>query len=147
MLLLGTKNITTQAVLTNGTIDLGNVYRRYCKKDSFGIKTFDFDSDSVVLGQQGIYEVSVNATFTGNTAGDVTIQLFENGEEITGALATETITTPTTEVRSIAFSYLVLVDKACVCGTYGTIAKSLSLVNTGVGATFTNVGVVITKIC
>ena len=32
MLLIGTRNFATQDVITNGIIQLGNVYRRYCKK-------------------------------------------------------------------------------------------------------------------
>lgn len=147
MLLLGIKNTSSQEVITDGLVNLGNVYRRYCKKDNCGAKTFDFAGDSVTLNQAGIYQVIVSATFTETEAGDVTLQLFENGEAITGALATETITTADTEVRSISFPYLVLVDKACVCGVFGVVAKSLSLVNTGVPATITNVSIAITKVC
>ena len=36
-LLLGVRNTTTQSVPALGTIDLGSVYRRYCKKNQCGI--------------------------------------------------------------------------------------------------------------
>ena len=32
MLLLGAKNTTSQTVLTNDIVNLGAVYRKYCKK-------------------------------------------------------------------------------------------------------------------
>ena len=37
MLLLGTKNTTTQTVPAGSTIALGSAYRRYCKKNSWRI--------------------------------------------------------------------------------------------------------------
>ena len=33
MLLLGTKNIGTQTVLPDGVVNIGSVYRKFCKKN------------------------------------------------------------------------------------------------------------------
>ena len=145
-LLLGLKNTTPQSVIALGTIDLGNVYRRYCKKSSCGVRTFDSTSQSISLQQQGIYHVTATLVGTGTVAGDVTVQLLENGEPVTGILSTETITTPTTVFRTFVLDAFILVDNACLLGSSTTLAKTISLQNTGVGATFTSVVVNVEKV-
>lgn len=146
MLLLGVKNTTPQTVLTGGLINLGSVYRRYCKKNSCGVKTFDFNANSIALQQQGMYKITVSATFNGTAAGTATIQLLENGIVVPGALASHTITTAGTEIRSISFDYFVLVDSACLLGNVSTAAKNISLQNTGVGTTITSLIVNVIKV-
>lgn len=146
MLLLGTKNTTSQTVLTGGLINLGSIYRKYCKKNNCGVKTFDFNSNSIYLQQQGMYKITVSATFTGTAAGTATIQLLENDIVVPGALASETITTAGTEIRSISFDYYVLVDSACLLGNMSTQSKSITLQNTGVGTTITSLVVNVLKV-
>lgn len=145
-LLLGVKNTTPQSVIALGTIDLGSVYRRYCKKNSCGIRTFDSTSQSISLQQQGIYHVTATLVGAGEIAGDVTVQLLVNGEPVLGAFSTETITTPTTELRTFVIDSYILVDEACLLGTSSTIAKTIALQNTGVEATFTSVVVNVEKV-
>lgn len=145
MLLIGAKNSTNQTLLTNGLVDFGAVYRKFCKKDC-GVKTFDFTSNSVSLQKSGIYQVTITAIVSAPTAGDVTLQLYENGVAIPGAIATETITTATTEFHTLTIDHFILVDNDCVLGQATTLAKSLSLVNVGVGSTITNVVIDIVKV-
>lgn len=137
--LLGMKNTTTQSVVTNGTLNLGSVYRRFCRKNQCGIPVFSNTNTTVTLQQSGIYHITANITFTAPTAGLVVFQLFENGIAIPGAIASETITTATTETKTTSIDYLVIVDKGCVLGTPSVITKTLSLVDAGVGATISNV--------
>lgn len=138
-LLVGTKNVGVQSVLSRGLVDLGSVYRKVCRKDSCGVKAFDTTNTGVTLQHSGIYHVTAIITFTAPTAGNVIFQLAENGTAIPGAIATETITTATTEVKTTALDYFVLVDKGCVLGVMQTIFKTLSIINAGVGATISNV--------
>ena len=145
MLLLGTRNIATQEVATDGVVSLGQVYRRYCRKCS-GVKTFDFNGTSIALQQQGVYHITATITFSAPVAGIVTFQLTDNGVAIPGALATETITTATTEIRTTTLDYYVLVDSDCVLGQSATEVESVSIVNTGVDATITNVVVNVDKV-
>lgn len=145
MLLLGTRNIATQEVATDGVVSLGQVYRRYCRKCN-GVKTFDFNGTSIALQQQGIYHITATITFSAPVAGDVTFQLTDNGVAIPGALATETITTATTEIRTATLDYYVLVDSDCVLGQSATEVESVSIINTGVDATITNVVVNVDKV-
>jgi hypothetical protein len=138
-LLLGVRNLTTQTVLTNGTISLGNVYRRYCKKNRCSVPTFSNTSTSITLQQQGIYHVTATLVGSGTTAGIVSIQLLENGVEVPSAFSSETITTPNTELRTFVIDAYILVDDACLLGNSTTIFKNLSLLNTGIDATFDSV--------
>lgn len=145
MLLIGTRNFATQEVITNGIVQLGNVYRRYCRKIN-GVKTFEFDNSDVILQQSGIYHITVTAVASGAEAGTLALQLYENGFAVSGVFANETITTPDTELRTLTLDYFVLVDSTCVLGCNSTVAKAISLVNTGVEATYTSVIMNIEKV-
>ena len=145
MLLIGTRNFATQEVVTNGIIQLGNVYRRYCRKIN-GIKTFEFDNSDIILQQSGMYHITVTAVASGAEAGTLGLQLYENGFAVSGVFANETITTPDTELRTLTLDYFVLVDSTCVLGCNSTVAKAISLVNTGVEATYTSVIMNIEKV-
>lgn len=140
-LLIGTKNVGTQTVLADGTVNIGSVYRKFCKANKCGIPCFSVTSNGITINHEGIYKVTAVLVGTGATAGDVTVQLLENGEVLTGAVSTQTITTATTEIRTFFIDYLIKVDKDCVLGYSTTDAKTLSLVNASedIDATFTSV--------
>ena len=138
MLLLGLKNISSQAVATDGFVNFGNVYRKYCKKCN-GVSTFATNGESVTLQQTGIYHITFTAVASGNTAGIVTLQLLEDGNVVDGAFSSQTITTPTTELRTFVIDYYVLVNSGCVLNQPLTLSKTISVQNTGVDATFTSV--------
>lgn len=138
MLLLGLKNVSTQAVATDGFVNFGNVYRKYCKKCN-GITTFSTNGESVTLNQSGIYHITINAIASGDVAGDVTIQLLEDGTPIVGVVSTQTITTATTELRTFTIDYYILVSQTNVLNGLTTIGKTISLQNIGVDATFESV--------
>lgn len=145
-LLLGMRDITSQTVPALGTISVGSVYRRYCKKNSCGSKTFDNTSTTITLQHQGIYHVTATLVGTATAAGVVTVQLLENGVAVPGAFASETITTADTELRTFVIDVYILVDDACLLGRNTTLAKSISLQNTGVEATFTAVTLNVEKV-
>ena len=147
MLLIGTKNVGTQTVLADGQINIGNVYRRFCKANRCGVPAFSVTSNGVTLNHEGIYHLTAVLVGTGETAGDVTVQLLENGEIVAGAVSTQTITTATTEFRTFVIDYYIKVDKDCVLGYQTTTAKTISLVNASedIDATFTSVVVNVTK--
>lgn len=147
MLLLGLKNVGEQTVLATGQINLGNVYRRFCKANRCGVPAFTATSNGVTLNHEGIYHITATLVGTGETAGLVSVQLAENGELVTGAISSETITTATTEFRTFVIDYYVKVDEDCVLGFKTTGAKTISLVNTSdaIDATFTSVVFNVTK--
>ena len=139
MLLLGTKNVGTQTVLAGGIVDIGSVYRKYCKKNACGGAAFSRTANDISLQHSGIYHLTATLVGGGEVAGDVTVQLYVNGTAVPGAFTTQTITTAETELRTFVIDYFILVDRDCILGNESTLAQTITLVNTGVDATFTSV--------
>lgn len=146
MLIIGTKNTGSQTVLANSTIGIGNVYRKYCKRTAQGLPTFDASSTGITLNGQGIYKVTATFVGSGTAAGALTVQMYDNGDVVDGAISTETITTANTEQRTLVIDYYIKVDSSCVLGNWSVSPKTLTFRNTGVGATFTNAIVNIEKV-
>lgn len=148
MLLIGLKNTGTQTVLATGQVNLGNVYRKFCKPNKCGVPAFSVTSNGATLNHQGIYHITATLVGTGETAGLVSVQLAENGELLTGAISSETITTSTTEFRTFVIDYYIKVDKDCVLGYPTTDAKTISIINVSddIDATFTSVVLNVEKV-
>lgn len=142
--LIGLQNSGSQTVLTGGTINAGATYRQYSKK-SCGTRTFLPANSGVTIQQEGIYHVTATLVGAGTAAGDVTVQLFQNGVAIPAAFSTQTITTADTEFRTFVIDYYVLVNSTDILNYETTAASSITLQNTGVGATFTSVVLNVTK--
>lgn len=145
MLLIGTRNIADQVVAVGGVINLGNVYRKYCKKNSCGVKAFDFNGTSISLNHSGIYHLTATIIATSGAVGNVTIQALENGEAILGALATDTFAT-TTQLKTLAIDTYIIVDSTCILGQPTTLAKSISFEVLENTATINNIVVNVEKV-
>lgn len=143
--LIGIKNTAPQTIVTDGLVTLGSVYRKFITKGSCGLHTFTALSDSITLNRRGIYHVTVTAVVSAPAAGIVTLALEENGEEITGAFASETITTATTELRTLVIDYFVLVDSDIILNCPTTTAKSITIRNIGDEATIENIVINVEK--
>ena len=116
---------TASSVLANGTIPLTTITRRRGQ-------VLTNNSNSIVMNRPGYYKVNATITFTAPVAGNITIKAQKNNLDISGMTASTTITTATTEIRSLAISGIVRIT----CGEgFGT----LTLVNTGVAITTSNV--------
>lgn len=127
-------NTNSQAVATGGILSLGQVVHRSCQSQT------TLNGNAITIGGTGYFEVNVSATFNVPVAGDVTLQLYKDGVPVVGATATETIITPTTVVSNISFTAEVLKTCCQQC-------SNLTIVNTGVGATITNLAVRIKRDC
>lgn len=136
MLLIGTKNTNAQTLISGENIDLGSVYRRYCRRNSCGTPSFYASGTALTINAAGIYHVTATMVCTATVAGIVSAELAANGVAIPGAISSETITTAGTEQRTLVIDQYVLVDKACTLGTSAIRPVSLSIVNAGVGATY-----------
>lgn len=146
MLLLGIKTAASQTVLANGIINMGTTYRRYCKKNCNGITAFTNNGNSLSLNHSGIYHLTATLVGSGTAAGNVTVQLLNNGVALPAALSTQTITTAATELRTFVIDTYILVDNASVLGQNVMTPAVITLQNTGVGATFTAVTVNVDKV-
>lgn len=104
-----------------------------------GRSTCESGTSSVNLKQNGVYLVSVNASALAQAAGDVSIQLYVDGQAQPQAFASATGTT--TDIVNLSFLTLIQV---CDCSCKPTV---LSVMNTAQTATFDNVNLVVYKIC
>lgn len=132
--LINVATTSSVSVVTNGTLPLATIVRRHGKD-------VNLSGNSVAIIDMGsnYYLVTVTATFTAPTVGTVILNLQQNGTNVTGATASTTITTADTEVRSLSFSAVVRTFNCCGI-------DSLSIVNSGVGATFTNIAMQVEKL-
>lgn len=132
--LINVATTSSVSVVTNGTLPLATIVRRRGND-------VNLSGNSVAITDCGsnYYLVTVTATFTAPTVGTVILNLQQNGTNVTGATASTTITTASTEVRSLSFSAVVRTFNCCGI-------DSLSIVNSGVGATFTNIAIQVEKL-
>lgn len=125
---------TDTSVVANGILPLATIVRR---RES-GI---NLSGNSVSISDCGsnYYKVTVSASFTVPTAGDVTLTLQQNGTNVTGATASTTISTASTEIGSLSFTAIVR--------TFNNVGiDSLTIVNSGVAATFSNIAMTVDKL-
>lgn len=100
-------------------------------------------STTFALKRPGFYFVTLNADVTtSETAGNVVLTLQNNGTAIPGAVATS-YAAAAVNVGNVAFSAIIQVRPGC-CAVSNT--TNLTVANTGVGATISNVSLVITKL-
>lgn len=143
-LLLGVRNTADQDVAVGGSINLGNVYRKYCKKVN-GVKAFDFNGTSIALQHSGIYHITATVVATSSAAGNVTVQLYENGEAVLGAFGTDTFST-TTQLKTLTIDTYIIVDNACILGQPTTMVKNISFDVLETAATINNIVVNVEKV-
>lgn len=132
--LIDVATTTSTSVLAGATIPLATIVRRRGRD-------VDLSGNSVAVIDCGsnFYLVTVTATFTAPVAGVISIALQQNGTAVTGATASTTITTASTEVRSLSFSAIVR--------TYNSAGiDALSIVNTGLAATYSNIDMTVVKL-
>lgn len=135
--MISSYNITTQEVAVNGTLTFStDRILTGCTATRNG-QTFQ-------LNKPGYYYVTFNADSAATTAaGDIVVVLQNNGIAVPGAIATQTVAAADDAVN-LAFTTIIRVPPSC-CAVDNT--ANLTLVNTGVAATFTNANINITKLC
>lgn len=124
----------SSAVVAGGVLPLATIVRRRGND-------VNLSGNSIAISDCGsnYYLVTVTGTFTAPVAGNVTLNLQQNGVNVTGATASTTVTTATTEVRSLSYTVIVR--------TFNNQSiDSLSVVNAGVAATFSNIAVSVVKL-
>lgn len=132
--LINVATTSSTAVVTGGTLPLATIVRKRGNE-------INLSGNAVAITDTGsnYYLVTVTATFTAPVTGVVKLDLQQNGTNVTGATASTTITTASTEVRSLSFSAIVRTFNCCGI-------DSLAIVNSGVGATFTNIAMQVEKL-
>ena len=106
--------------------------------------THEAGSGAVNLNRPGFYMVHVNADMLGTVAGLAQLSLYVNGVAYPGALASSTVAVAGTE--NVGFTAIVRVaNNNCPCNTANS-RTTLTLRNTGVDVTLTNVAMTVTKL-
>ena len=129
---LYTVNTQPTAAVLEQPVNLGGAVRRKnCSISASG--------NTIMLQEPGYYTVDVGATYTAD-AGDVTVQLLQDGVVVPGAYATETVGTADTEVHSVCFPAVVRVNCSCA------VPAQLTVVTTTTAPTFSRLTVRVEKI-
>lgn len=125
---------TSSSVVASGTLPLTTIIRRRGND-------VNLSGNSVAITDCGsnYYLVAVTATFTAPVAGVATLNLQQNGVNVNGATASTTITTATTEVRSLSFTTIIR--------TFNNVGiDSIAVVNNGIALTFSNIDMIVEKL-
>ena len=126
---------TSQTVAAGGTISFNTSTIETGTICNGGIIN---NNTSIRIRKPGIYKVDFNGS-TDTTTSDATVQLYVNGTAYTGALSTAPVG------GDVGFTCLVQVLNNC-CAIKSNLPATLTVVNTGTAATFTNAAITITKV-
>jgi hypothetical protein len=125
-------NTINTDVLTDSMIPLNGIERRTgC--------VFSLNNGELYINQCGYYLVIADITFVAPTAGNAIITIQKNNIDVQSMLGAETITTATTETRTITISGIIRVFP-------NDIPAKIRLFNQGIGITTTNVNLTAIKI-
>lgn len=133
--LIDVATTTSTSVLSGGVIPFSTVVRRRGKEVGQA-------GSAVAISDCGsnFYLVSVTATFTAPATGVVQLTLQQNGSSIVGGTASTTISTASTEVRSLSFTAIVRTFNNA------NLVDTLTLLNSGVAITLSNVAMSMIKL-
>ena len=124
---------TTASVNANGIVPLTTIVHR---QNGNNTSEIDLVGNAVAI-ETGCrcrprYNVDASITFNAATAGTATLSIYQDGVLIPFTTKSETITTPTTELRTITIPAAILTNR---CST-----TAITIVNTGtIGLNVTNV--------
>ena len=128
---------TLQAVATDTPVSFTGAKRTGCSI------LFSPGSTSVTLIKPGLYYVNMSATGVVTTSsGNITLQLYNNNTAVLGASASSTSASTSSEVN-LSFSTIVEVKPSCPSIDNTQV---LTIVNTGQGATYSNLNLNIFKL-
>ena len=123
-------NNVSADVAVNASIPLGTIQRRYgCALNA--------TSTGVTVSQKGYYLINATITFTAPAAGVVAISMQDNGQQVVGIAAAESVAVAATEQHTIALTGIVR-------SLYGS--DVLTMVNTGIAMTPSIVSLNVVKI-
>ena len=125
-----TVNPNTQTVVNGGTVALGGVVRR------FGCHAM-LNGETIRLNGEGYYLINISMTVSPSAVGTITATLLNNGVNVVGGVASETVAAADDSVN-LSISSVVRV----YCGATG----SLSIETSGVDSNVSNVSVVVAKL-
>lgn len=101
-------------------------------------------SGIIYLNKPGFYMVHFNANGYGEEGEDMTVQMYQNGQIVPGAVASQ-ISEGSTQVGNLGFTAIVQVKPNCL-NNCNNVPTKLTFKNLEFRTTYTNAAVTITKI-
>lgn len=140
---------TAVIVATNAQTLAANDYVEFTSANNITGKNVVFNAGTspINLKAPGLYLVLVNANLLGTAAGNVTLQLTDNGNAVTGANAT--VTTADGSNYAASFSSIIQVTPSgccCNCINPNVNTSNLQLQVLTTGVTVQNAAITIVKI-
>ena len=129
--LIQTANQSSQDVALNSVISLGSVQRRFgcnCR----------LSGNAIELSGEGYFLVTASVTATPTATGDVTVQLYENGSPVFGAIGTDSVSTAG---NTVTFPIIATVRRTCC----SVDASNLTFVLTEGAGVINNISVRVEK--
>lgn len=123
-------NSATQTVAEGGSVNWGNVVRRY------GCNCNVANNNAVINGT-GYYRIDVNLTLVGTAAGNAIVSLYKNNVAIPGAIATM----PTTVGSINSITIPCVVRDTCCCSE-----DIITAIISGEGADVSNAAILMQKL-
>ena len=135
--MISSYSLVSQAVAVDGTLnfDTTRVLTGCTVKHADGTPTF-------TLTRPGYYFVTFDGVVTSDAAGTVTVELLNGADSVPGAIASTALVAD--GIATLNFSTIVRVLPSCPAIDNTT---KLSVLNSGIGATFTSANINITKLC
>ena len=129
--LIQVANQSTQAVAINSIISLGSVQRRFgcnCR----------LSGNAIEISGEGYYEITGTVSIAPTAEGNVTVALYDNGSQLTGAVAYATVAGAG---DFVTLPIVATIRQACNCDS----ADNLTLVLVEGAGTVTNVSLRVEK--
>lgn len=123
--------VTNNTALTAGTGDniaLTSIIHKNCQSQA------NLENGNIIIRGPGYFNIDVTLTFNSASTGVAKVSLYKDGNAINGATSSTTISTASTEVRSLSFSCEILNN--CKFST-----STISLINLGIPITTSNVAI------
>ena len=135
--MISTYSSISQTIAVDGTLnfDITRVLTGCTVKHADGTPTFTLD-------KPGYYFITFDGIVTSATAGTVTVELLNGADPVPGAIASTALAAD--GIATLNFSTIVRVLPSCPAIDNTT---KLSVLNSGIGATFTSANINITKLC
>lgn len=135
--MISTYTSISQAVAADGTLnfDTTRVLTGCTVKHADGTPTF-------TLTRSGYYFITFDGVVTADAAGTVTVELLNGADSVPGAIASTALAAD--GIATLNFTTIVRVLPSCPAIDNTT---KLSVLNSGIGATFTSANINITKLC
>jgi hypothetical protein len=133
-------NVTPVTVLTDGAIPFNIIGRKLGNAI-----THEAGSTAISLNEVGYYLVNFNATMVeSGTIGNVQVKLLQDGVAVGGAVSTS-YSAADDDLETVSFSAIVRVLPNCASVPFN-LPSVLTVQNTGVGATLTDVAINVVRI-